>query len=92
MSRQHKRLNKRMWALTRFIAFERDGFRCVRCVAEGRGGAGKLEGHHKVGLDNGGSPYDPGNVETLCREHHISQSIFPPRREWARHINTIGVN
>ena len=87
MSRLHKRLNKRNWALTRFIAFERDNFRCVRCSK-----AGKLEGHHKVGLDNGGSPYDPANVETLCRNCHLELSIFPPRREWARHINTIGVN
>ena len=86
MSMNHKRLNKRMLALTRFIAFERDGFRCVRCVAEGRGGAGKLEGHHKVGLDNGGSPYDPANVETLCRDCHILQSISPMRREWARYL------
>ena len=81
MSRLHKRLNKRNWALTRFIAFERDHFRCVRCSK-----AGKLEGHHKVGLDNGGSPYDPANVETLCRDCHILQSISPMRREWARYL------
>ena len=63
-----------MGALTRFIAFERDGF---RCVAEVRA-AGKLEGHHKVGLDNGGSAYDPANVETLCRDCHILQSRYLP--------------
>ena len=83
MSMNHKRLNKRMWALTRFIAFERDNFRCVKC-----GKAGKLEGHHKVGLalDSGGSPYDPANVETLCRNCHILLSISPMRREWARYL------
>ena len=39
--------------------------------ASSAGGPGKLEGHHKVGLNNGGSPYDPDNVETLCRDCHI---------------------
>ena len=81
MSLRHKRLSKKMWALTRFLAFQRDGFRCVRC-----GLAGKLEGHHKVALNQGGLAYDPANVETLCRNHHLELSIFPPRREWARHI------
>ena len=87
MSRHHAKLNTKAWMHCRFLAFTRDNFRCVRCSR-----SGKLEGHHRVGLDKGGSPYDPANVETLCRNCHLEQSIFPPRREWARHINTIGVN
>ena len=81
MSRNHRALNKRNWAMTRFIAFERDNFRCVKC-----GKAGKLEGHHKVSLDKGGLAYDPANVETLCRDHHLSLSLSPQRREWVTHI------
>ena len=81
MSRNHRGLNKKLWAHCRFLAFTRANFRCEKC-----GRAGKLEGHHKVALDDGGSPYDPDNVETLCREHHILQSISPMRREWARYL------
>ena len=82
MSMNHKRLNKRMWALTRFIAFERDNFRCVKC-----GKAGKLEGHHKVGLSEAPlAAYDPANVETLCKNCHLELSVFAPRLEWARYL------
>ena len=88
MSRNHRRLDKKLWAHCRFLAFNRAGFRCEKC-----GKSGKLEGHHKVALAEAPlAAYDPANVETLCRDCHISQSIFPPRREWARHINTTGVN
>ena len=83
MSRNHRRLDKRLWARTRFLAFNRANFRCEKC-----GKAGKLEGHHKVALalDDGGSPYDPANVETLCRDCHIEISLSPQRREWVTHI------
>ena len=72
MSRNHKRLDKRLWALTRFLAFERDNFRCVKC-----GKAGKLEGHHKVALDHGGAAYDPANVSTLCKIAILSCRYSP---------------
>ena len=81
MSQHHKKLNKRMWAHCRFLAFTRDNFRCVKCSRSGR-----LEGHHKVSLNDGGSPYDPANVLTLCREHHIETALDPMRREWARYL------
>ena len=81
MSRNHRALNKRMWAHTRFLAFTRDKFRCVRCSRSGR-----LEGHHKVSLNDGGAAHEPDNVETLCRNCHILQSISPMRREWARYL------
>ena len=83
MSMNHKRLNKRMWARCRFLAFNRANFRCEKCSR-----AGKLEGHHKVALDKGGSPYDPANVKTLCRNCHLEKSVFVPRLEWARHLKT----
>ena len=81
MSQNHKRLNKKMWARTRSLAFHRDGFRCVKC-----GLAGKLEGHHKQSLHRGGAEYDPANVETLCRNCHIEISVSPPRLEWRRYL------
>ena len=60
--------------------FERDGFRCVRC-----GCAGRLECHHRVPLEEGGEPFEPGNAETLCRgchqKHHHGQrtTLADPR-------------
>ena len=81
MSLQHTRLNKKAWARTRFLAFHRDGFRCVKC-----GLAGRLEGHHKQSLHRGGAPYDPDNVTTLCRACHLEHSVFPPRLEWRRYL------
>ena len=81
MSRNHRRLDKKLWAHCRFLAFAKANFRCEKC-----GKAGKLEGHHLVSLDKGGSPYDPANVKTLCRDCHIELSLFPQRREWVTHI------
>ena len=83
MSLHHRRLNKKMWARTRFLAFTRDKFRCVKC-----GLAGKLEGHHKQKLSCGGSEYDPANVETLCKNCHIECSVSPARLEWKRYLKT----
>ena len=83
MSLHHTRLNKKMWARTRFIAFHRDGFRCVKC-----GLAGKLEGHHKQSLHRGGPEYDPANVETLCRNCHVEIAIPTERLEWRRYLKT----
>ena len=83
MSRNHRRLNKKLWAHCRFLAFTRDKFRCVRC-----GRAGKLEGHHKVSLSEAPlAAYDPANVTTYCRDCHIELSLFPQRREWVTHIH-----
>ena len=87
MSLHHKRLNKKMWAHCRFLAFTRDKFRCVRC-----GLAGKLEGHHRTSLNLGGAAYDPANVETLCRACHIEDSVFQPRLEWRRHCKLQEIN
>ena len=81
MSRNHRRLNKKLWAHCRFVAFAKANFRCERC-----GRAGKLEGHHKAGLDHGGAAYDPDNVETLCKNCHLELSVFAPRLQWARYL------
>ena len=72
MSRRHRQLDQRRWALVRRAVFERDGHRCVLC-----GRAGRLEGHHIEALENGGAPYDLGNVETRCRSCHIAAHRRP---------------
>ena len=82
MSQHHAKLNTKAWMHCRFLAFTRDNFRCVRCSR-----AGKLEGHHKLGLSEAPlAAYDPANVETLCQNCHLENSVFAPRREWARYL------
>jgi hypothetical protein len=38
---------------------------CQRC-----GGNRSLDVHHRVALKDGGAPYDPTNLEVLCRSCH----------------------
>ena len=83
MSRNHERLNKKMWAHCRFLAFTRDKFRCVRC-----GLAGKLEVHHITALSRGGSPFALDNLKTLCRDCHLEHAVFGPRLEWRNYLKT----
>ena len=88
MSLHHKRLNQRQWQHARRAALERDNFRCVECVAQGRGGAGRLEVHHKTLLSKGGSPFSLDNLTTLCVECHLELSVFGPRLEWRNYLKT----
>ena len=78
-SKHHARLHKAKWERFRKEIFERDGWRCLKC-----GGAGRLECHHVIPLEQGGAPYDPENAETLCREDHIREHHppNPAREEW----------
>lgn len=42
---------------------------CERCKAKGKTREADLV-HHKTPLNEGGSKYDPDNLESLCRWHH----------------------
>ena len=53
MSQHHEKLNRRAWALARFLCFDRDGFRCTECFR-----AGALEAHHLIPVSRGGRLYD----------------------------------
>ena len=68
-SRHHAKLSSKRWQWTRLQVFARDGWRCVRC-----GRAGRLECDHVVPLRKGGDPFDPANLQTLCRGCHIDKS------------------
>ena len=73
-------LNRRRWARVRRAAFERDGWRCVVC-----GRPGRLEAHHVTPLHKGGTPYDLGNLKTLCRSCHIERhrrQLTPGEAAW----------
>ena len=78
MSRHHTHLNARRWAAIRRAVFERDGWRCVMC-----GKAGRLECDHITPLERepGQDVYDPPDLQSLCRDCHISKTAKENRRE-----------
>ena len=76
MSEAHRALDWRRWSIVRRAVFERDGYRCVAC-----GRAGRLECDHVTPLGRGGDPWDPNNLQTLCRSCHIEKTRGENRRE-----------
>ena len=75
------------WERTRRAAFERDGWRCRAC-----GRAGRLEAHHVRPLERGGDPFDPDNLETLCRSCHIDlhrRTRTPAEIAWKRAVRDL---
>ncbi len=59
------------WARTRAIIRRRAGGRCKRCGRE----TTRLDVNHITALGDGGAPYDPANLEALCRPcHRASES------------------
>jgi len=74
LSRYHTNLHASRWAAVRRHVFERDGWRCVMC-----GRAGRLECDH-IDRDSRGDPYNPGNLQTLCRTCHVRKSADENRR------------
>ena len=69
MSRRHRTLNGRRWVAVRRQVLDRDGWRCQQC-----GRAGKVEVDHIEALEDGGDPWAPDNLQTLCRGCHISKT------------------
>ena len=59
-------------------------WRCSTCGSFGN------EVHHVRALHKGGAPYDPDNLQVLCRTHHIEthRPIDPARKEWADFLKT----
>ena len=68
MSRHHARLNARQWAAVRRAVLNLNNWRCQSC-----GGYGNAVDHVKS-LHKGGNPYDPGNLQVLCRTCHIAKT------------------
>ena len=71
----HAVLDGRRWARVRRMVFRRDGYRCRSC-----GRAGRLECDHVVPLRRGGAPYDPVNLQTLCRGCHVEKTAGENRK------------
>ena len=77
MSQHHEKLNRRAWALARFLCFDRDGFRCTECF---RCASGALEAHHIIPVSRGGRLYDVRNLSTKCRTCHLKITARANRR------------
>ncbi|MDE0456255.1 MAG: HNH endonuclease [Chromatiales bacterium] len=83
MSRHHRKLDRKRWELVRLRVMERDGWRCRRC-----GKAGRLEVDHVLPVSAGGAPFDPANLQTLCRGCHTDKTrgevgrTDPAREAW----------
>ena len=69
------------WEALRLVIFERDGYRCRNRKC---GKAGRLECDHIKPLNEGGAPWDPANLQTLCRGCHIAKHRKPLTRERQR--------
>ena len=76
MSLHHLKIDNRRWTALRRRVFERDGYRCRSC-----GKAGRLEADHIKPLHKGGRPYDPANLQTLCRTCHIRKTADENRHD-----------
>ena len=59
----------RRWQRMRTSILERDGWRCRRC-----GKAGRLEVDHVVPMAVGGDPWEPANLQALCRGCHSAKT------------------
>ena len=89
MSLHHLKIDNRRWAALRRAVFERDSYRCRSC-----GKAGRLECDHIRPLHKGGLPYDPANLQALCRTCHIRKTADenrqdPERQRWAAYLRTL---
>jgi len=93
-SKFHKALNQRRWQAARRAVLERDGWRCVLCGSFA-GFANRLEVDHIQPLQFGGPPYDPQNLQTLCRECHKAKTIkerggeVRGRDDWQSFVKTL---
>ena len=74
-SRFHARLNRRRWARVRRRVLDAAGWRCVVCSRYGN------EVDHIQPLHKDGDPWDPANLQALCRRCHIEKTAAENRRE-----------
>ena len=76
----HLRLVRSRWRRLRLTVLHRDRYRCQKC-----GLAGRLECHHVVPLEAGGSN-TVGNLATWCRPchiaHHQGERLGEERLAW----------
>ena len=60
---------RRRWERLRLEILARDGYRCRTC-----GRAGRLEVDHVTPISKGGDPWNPANLQSLCRGCHLDKT------------------
>ena len=78
MSRNHRRLNARRWAVIRRNLLDAANWRCSQC------GRYSNQVDHIVPLHKGGAPFDPANLQPLCGGRdgcHAKKTLQENRRE-----------
>ena len=72
------------WRRLRKLVFDRDGWKCRKC-----GRFGRLEADHIQPITKGGSFWNLGNIQTICRDCHLAKTAVdhygppdPKRAEW----------
>ena len=73
-SRFHYRLNRRRWARVRRAVLDAANWRCAIC------GRYANEVDHVVALRRGGVPYDPSNLQAICKTDHILKTAGENRK------------
>ncbi|WP_419942792.1 HNH endonuclease [Candidatus Palauibacter sp.] len=87
MSWRSQPIHRRRWRRLRLQILDRDGYRCGRC-----GRAGRLEVDHVTPIGAGGEPWDPANLQALCRGCHVAKTRAenarpdPEREAWRHHL------
>ena len=77
MRRWHQQINRREWAVVRYAALVRDGWRCRKC-----GRPGRLEVDHIKPLSEyseDDDPMDLDGLQTLCRFCHFAKTSLENR-------------
>lgn len=95
MSRWHARarVGGRRWMAVRDAVLRRDGYRCKVC-----GRAGRLQVDHIRPLSKNGDPYDPENLQAICRGCHAAKTdgerpraprqLSPAEQKWRDYLNS----
>ena len=90
MSRHHRKLDRRRWAILRRQILDSANWKCAICGGYAR------EVDHVIPLDRGGDPWDPGNLQPICsRDHRIKSASErgviqdPERDKWDALLSTM---
>ena len=75
MSKFHRKLPSLRWAAVRRAVLDAAGWKCAIC------GRYANEVDHVVALHRGGHPWDPSNLQAICKADHVAKT----RRENERH-------
>ena len=68
MSKHHRKLDRRRWSILRRVILDDANWRCAVC------GRPATEVDHVIPLDRGGDPWDPSNLQPICRGDHIEKT------------------